>query len=87
MHLTTLLPLLLAAAAAVIALPQPPNNNNPLLLSTANGGRPVPEGACCVEGTDNSNIKNDRCIKANGQVGRCGITATAACGTMKLVCG
>ncbi|KAK0617527.1 hypothetical protein B0T14DRAFT_569016 [Immersiella caudata] len=56
--------LLLAAAGFVSAMPQ----DNAAIMARQNQNRPVPNGACCVA---NTNLKQDTCTAANGEVGRC----------------
>lgn len=54
--------LALAASASAVSLEQPG------LVVRQNQNRPVPRGTCCVA---NTSLKQDACVAANGQQGRC----------------
>ncbi|AEO55697.1 hypothetical protein MYCTH_2051955 [Thermothelomyces thermophilus ATCC 42464] len=53
----------LGIAAVASALPQ----DNPI-AARQNQGRPMPFGTCCIA---NTNLKQDACVAANGEAGRC----------------
>jgi len=56
--------IVLGLAALAAAAPEEPAH----LMARQNQGRPVPRGTCCVA---NTSLKQDACIAANGQAGRC----------------
>jgi hypothetical protein len=62
LSLTTIV---LAMAAVAAAMPQ---GNGAVIQARQNAGRPVPQGTCCVA---NTSLKQDACVAANGQAGRC----------------
>ncbi|KAK4221017.1 hypothetical protein QBC38DRAFT_151956 [Podospora fimiseda] len=57
--------IVLAMAAVAAAMPQ---GNGAVIQARQNGNRPVPRGTCCVA---NTSLKQDSCVAANGQQGRC----------------
>ena len=61
-------PILLALAAVSSAMPAAENPAVPAIAARQNQNRPVPNGSCCVA---NTSLKQDNCVAANGQAGRC----------------
>lgn len=74
-------PVVAALAGFAAALDADASTTGQLARRQSNGGRPVPNGACCVA---NTSLKQDFC-NVNGQQGKCVPSGSANCGA-QLTC-